>query len=172
LHRKAALRERAAATPELKAKAMVFFSDTKGPDALRAFLDETGIPLNDIRSIYRGWQEFSGGFDVNEKSLQDFNIQNKEDLVVLMAKQHRDHISSAVRDRELNLVELEKVQFKDPKDKENTRQACRQLLQRLQAYDANLAQQGTQFYSLHVEYELARLVEIQNRPDVELIDMY
>ena len=163
-----ALREKAATSPELKTTAMIFFSDNKAPDNLRTFLAESQIPLSAIKGVYHGWRESTGGFDVTEKRLQDLGIQNTDDLVVAWVKTSRYSMSTLIQHIELSLVGFEKVEFKEPGAKEMTLRATREALQKYQEYE----QHDTQFYSLRVEYELGRLIEIQNRPDVELVDTY
>ena len=171
-HRQAVLRERAAANPRLKAKAMIFFSHPKAPDAFLAMLNETEIPLNAIGNIYRGWEEFGGGFEVNEQSLRDFKIQSKAELVKLVAQQHREHISSSVRDMEDAIRALSQLEFKEPQAKRDALLAYQRSLERLQVYDAFLSQNASQFCSFLVERELQQLVQINDRHDVELVDVY
>ena len=169
-HRQAVLRERAAENPKLKAKAMIFFSHPKAPDAFLAMLNETEIPLHALGGIYRIWEEFKGGFDVNEESLQGFNIQSKAALVELIAKQHRDHIAFMIQDTEKVIGQIADSGLK-PEDRERVQQQYQQFLGRLRAYDAAISQHGPQFCSFQVERELQQLVQIQNRNDVAMVDV-
>ena len=171
-NRRAALRARAATNPRQKAKALVFFAAPKNPDAFLTFLDETDIPLNALVNIYKGWEEFGGGFSVNEQSLGRFNIRSKAELVARINKQHRDHISSAVEGIEDAIQALSETTFKDDKTKEKALQVYQRGLKRTQEYDALLSQNSIQIHSFGVERELQQLVEIDDRDDIELTDAY